>query len=493
MTYWCKKLSLLLVVCVMFTGCSLGGKEQETSDPVTLKVLYYSEEEFYRNYGMLFSTLYPEIEFEVISLQRIYNSNEEDPVKAKQELIEKEKPDLLLIDLYDLETLTEKGKLLSLDTYLARDKINTDEMVPGIIDMMKEIGDGQQYGMPSSFSGRVLYYNKGLFDAHNIPYPSDQMTWSEVIQLAERFPADGEPTDRIYGIKLGYSGKLNEISDMIMSSEGLKYVNEATRQITVNTPAWQEAVELAKKLTDSDTFYRQDQQSSPMSMTYQSYLKQNPFLANRVAMLLDQSYLLRELEEISKLGGDNGDLIKEWDMVTVPVGEQNRDSSNGFFLSEVFAIMKDSPNPEAAWKLISFVADEEHTRLKSKLGFGRGLPIHTKYIRDDAGHHFEAFYKLKPSFNKKAAVENRLPDSFYNEFYWMKDEELQAVQDGSKGLEEALESLQARGEALLARTDASGDGSKPTEEVTETELPAEGLEPSDAPSEGEDLAADEEA
>ncbi|RJE87612.1 extracellular solute-binding protein [Paenibacillus sp. 1011MAR3C5] len=475
----------------MFAGCSLGGKEQETNDPVTLKVVYYSEEEFYRNYGMLFSTLYPEIEFEVVSLQRIYNGNEADPVKAKQELIEKEKPDLLLIDLYDLETLTEKGELLSLDTYIAQDKINTDEMVPGIIDMMKEMGEGQLYGMPSSFSGRVLYYNKGLFDAHNIPYPTDQMTWSEVIQLAERFPADGEPMDRIYGIKLGYSGQLNEISDMIEGSEGLKYVNEATRQITVNTPAWQEAVELAKKLTSSEAFYHQDQQREPMSMTYQSYLKQNPFLSNRVAMLIDQSHLLRELEEVSKLGGDSDDLIKDWNMVTVPVGEQNRDSTTGVFLSEIFAIMKDSTNAEAAWKLISFVADEEHTRLKSKLGYTRGLPIHTKYIRDDAGHHFEAFYKLKPSFNRKGAVENRLPDSFHNEFYWAKQEEFQAVQDGSKSVEEALSALQAKGEALLAKTEASADGSKPTEQATETDMPAEGSTQPDTPAEGTDLATDE--
>lgn len=477
MINWIKKLSILFIASTMVAGCNLGVKEKEERTQVTLKVMYFSEEEFNRNYGMLFSALYPEIEFEVIPLQRIYNSDEViDQAKAKQELIEKEKPDMVLVDLYELESLAEEGKLLSLDTYMARNTVQTDAMVPGMIDLMKEIGAGQLYGMPSSFGSQVLYYNKGMFDEYRVPYPTDQMTWNEVLQLAERFPMDGEPGERIYGIKLGYSGDLNEISDIISDSEGLNYVNKATKQMTIHTPAWQEAVELSKKLIESDAFYRPDEQGNNMHMTYQGYLKQNPFLANRVAMVIDRSYLLRELDEVSRLGTTDGEMIKDWDIVTVPVGTQNREETSTIFFTEIFAIMKDTPNADAAWKLISFIADEEHTRLKSKLGFSRGLPIHTKYIRDDAGHNLEAFYKLKSSYRGKVEGEIKLPNSFYEQFYGLKANELQEVQDGRKSVEEALEILQTKGDALLAMIDASGEGdASGAEGSTETDMPTDDL------------------
>ncbi|WHP18979.1 sugar ABC transporter substrate-binding protein [Cellulomonas sp. ES6] len=39
--------------------------------------------------------------------------------------------------------------------------------------------DGTQYGLPSSYSNVVLFYNKGLFDAAGLDYPTADWTWED--------------------------------------------------------------------------------------------------------------------------------------------------------------------------------------------------------------------------------------------------------------------------------------------------------------------------
>ncbi|MDR2895206.1 MAG: sugar ABC transporter substrate-binding protein [Propionibacteriaceae bacterium] len=45
--------------------------------------------------------------------------------------------------------------------------------------------DGTQYALPSSFSNVVLFYNKDLFDAAGVAYPSDDWTWADEKAAAE--------------------------------------------------------------------------------------------------------------------------------------------------------------------------------------------------------------------------------------------------------------------------------------------------------------------
>ena len=42
------------------------------------------------------------------------------------------------------------------------------------------------YGMPAGFTTRVVYYNKDLFDAANVPYPKDGWTWDDFKNLAKK-------------------------------------------------------------------------------------------------------------------------------------------------------------------------------------------------------------------------------------------------------------------------------------------------------------------
>ncbi|MBR2697394.1 MAG: sugar ABC transporter substrate-binding protein [Clostridia bacterium] len=51
--------------------------------------------------------------------------------------------------------------------------------------------DGEQYALPFRSDFWVLYYNKDLFDAAGVDYPTNDMTWEEYAELAKKMTGDG--------------------------------------------------------------------------------------------------------------------------------------------------------------------------------------------------------------------------------------------------------------------------------------------------------------
>lgn len=457
---WMKSVGSVLLAAAILTGCSFGGNDAKADKTsTTLKVMYYDENSFYQEYGMLFSALHPEIEIQVVSTQSIYrNSGEEggeiDYKKRKQEFIDKEKPDILMVEMSEYEKMAQEGRFIELEAYIAKDQFDTEGLVPGMIDYMKELGGGKLYGFPSGFNSQALYYNKALFDKFNIAYPTDQMTWPEVIQLARQFPIDGGIEDRIYGIKAGYGGELTELTMMIANAEGLSFVNPTTKQMTINTTGWKNVLQTAYDALKSEALYFENMNQSMMSGngSYEEFLKRNPFISGRLAMTIESSWFIREIKQAEEYFKEEGDIVKDWDIVTIPVSAQFPDQSSSTHYDNIFSISKHSANTDAAWKFISYISSGEYARVKSKLSYNNGFSIHTQYIKDDEGRNFAAFYKLKPSKqNLQESEFDKLPKQFGMMFYTLMGEEFRAVQAGTRSIDEALDSLQVKGEELLAQ------------------------------------------
>lgn len=52
--------------------------------------------------------------------------------------------------------------------------------------------DGTQYALPESFSTVLLFYNKDMFDAFGVDYPTDAWTWTDERATAEAITAAGD-------------------------------------------------------------------------------------------------------------------------------------------------------------------------------------------------------------------------------------------------------------------------------------------------------------
>lgn len=58
--------------------------------------------------------------------------------------------------------------------------------------------NGQFYGLPYRDSVCILIYNKTYFDERNVPYPTADTTWDELLDIAEKVTW-GEGADKVYG------------------------------------------------------------------------------------------------------------------------------------------------------------------------------------------------------------------------------------------------------------------------------------------------------
>lgn len=86
-------------------------------------------------------------------------------------------------DVFDMEyagyaALQSSGVLAPLDG------VDGAAYKPSLLDAYQT--DGTQYALPSSFSTVVLFYNKALFDAAGVSYPTSSWTWADEKAAAEK-------------------------------------------------------------------------------------------------------------------------------------------------------------------------------------------------------------------------------------------------------------------------------------------------------------------
>lgn len=105
-------------------------------------------------------------------------------------------PDVIMVKDADTQVgMKEKNQLLDLTDYIAKDGMDLS-VYNGAAEQLQM--DGKQYTLPFRRDWYTLFYNKSLFDAAGVSYPSDDMTWDEFEALAKEMTS-GEGSSKVYG------------------------------------------------------------------------------------------------------------------------------------------------------------------------------------------------------------------------------------------------------------------------------------------------------
>ncbi|UUZ89588.1 extracellular solute-binding protein [Paenibacillus sp. P25] len=317
-----KRTAALLSAALLgtaLTGCTFtmsAPKAQPVSGKVS--VMYYDEGSFLHEYGDLLYSKFPELELEVVSTQGIYGPDK-DPNKELAKLLDEKKPDIVMVGGLDsYEKLAQAGKLQELDPYIQKDGFDVQNMLPGVIDLLKARGQGKLYGLAPQFQSQALFYNKDLFDQYGVPYPKDQMSWKEVFELAARFPSSGTGDNRIYG----YTSMWNSPSGMLMTvggTENLSYVDTTGKTVIIGSEPWRKVFELVVNSYKQGVLPPKFEEPANRFYGPDDMKKRDLFGSGRAAMTLDGTYLIERLkQEESKVN---------WALVTAPVdpGKQGID------------------------------------------------------------------------------------------------------------------------------------------------------------------------
>ncbi|WP_276356058.1 ABC transporter substrate-binding protein [Cohnella caldifontis] len=477
-------LACTLLAAIALTACtSSGGKEKggigglDKDQAGTLKIAYFDEQAFLMQYGNAFQAMFPNLTLEVVSTQSTFDA--EDPAEAMEKLLEEQQPDVLFVTEEQYAKLAASGKLYDLEAAVKQDQFDLSAFVPAAIDLLKARGGGKLYGLSPSFSSQALYYNKEMFDKYGVPYPTDGMSWDDVLRLAARFPVQKDGDNAWSG--LFPSSQTTDAFDLIRrigEAKGLLYADADTGKLSIDTPEWKAIFQKVIEGYQSGSIYLPGSDAgggknrAMVSMrgvgggkTFNLGPDSMKFIGGQAAMTIDSSMLMDMLGaqgtgaggkmRVSAQASEGGEGPKggpapiksfDWDMVTVPVDPSQPDVAGGFSLDGVFAINASAQNLPGAWELLKYANGEQLAKSSAKSGLT--LSTRSAYKRQAEGKNVDALYAL--GANEQVLLQ-ALPEEFAKSFAELASDHVKRVVGETESLDEALKAIQSGGQDLLTK------------------------------------------
>lgn len=249
-------------------------------------------------------------------------------------------------DVPGYATLVNKGVLEALDDRIAADGVDLS-LYGGVTDQVTV--DGKLYELPFRNDIWVLYYNKDVFDAAGVAYPTNDMTWEEYDALA-RSLTDTTPGSEVYGAHY-HTWRSTIQLDGILDGQ-----NSITGGNYDFTKPYYEMV-LA-------------QQRDGVCMDYATLKTQglhysDAFAQGNVATMNMGSWYIATL--IEKINSGEYTDCTNWGMVKYPHAE-GVEAGSTLATITALGIPTSAPNKDLAWDFVKFVSGEEGAQIMAETG-----------------------------------------------------------------------------------------------------------------------------
>lgn len=221
--------------------------------------------------------------------------------------------------------------------------------------------DGKLEGMPLLQNVFVLAYNKDMFDAFGVSYPTSEWDWNDLKNAAIKF-AGGSGADATYGLVNHWV--LPQIA--LICEGGSPYSDDLT-QCELNSKETMAGLDLFKELTQS--------KAMPDDTAAKSLPKEQLFVSGKCAMYPMGGF---ETKLIAEEIGNNF----EWDIVTMPKVKGN--NTNNLIYATGYSMLETSQNKEAAWTFIKEVsyANDDMAKVTADIGIPANKAIAEGYYRE---------------------------------------------------------------------------------------------------------------
>ncbi|GMK40522.1 hypothetical protein PCCS19_35780 [Paenibacillus sp. CCS19] len=435
-----------LLLLIALAGCSDG--EEPVKQPDVLKVADIDEMNFYSMYGDYLNAVYPNTRIQFISAKDASDWNAPFEVREKRwkQLIESEQPDLIVMrddEIY--QSLADEGLLTDLSPYMQSSGIS-EQIHPGVLELMKQNRDGLPYGMATLFTASKLYYNEDLFREYGIDLPHDGMTWEELLQLAYRFTAASTSSDAPVGYYQSYSGPM-ELASYIGSTEGLSMYRLKAGKVTLDTTTWQQVFHTVLSHYKDGTFrsFTPEGKISAEGTTYydqEATLSADWFSKGRAAMTIGSYGAFSNVK--FKLGS-----------VNAPVDASTRSRSADFHANHKLAIRAGSSEVQGAWGFIQFMVSDYVAKVSAQQANGFGLPSRISYGQHAKNESAAGLYKQMPAITPPDD-RTGIDPSFYEVFFNMIKQEISNTLADKQTEETMLKRMQEQGQQLLDAAKAKG-------------------------------------
>ncbi len=309
--------------------------EAPQAEPVTIKVMSffaYDNPEVEKAVVSAFEAANPDIkvDYESVPMSDIFT-------KYKTLIAGGVAPDVMAMNLENAYTFGSMGVLEPLDEWITKSGYDTSKIYQSTLDSFKV--DGVQYSMPATFSDVVLFYNKDLFDAAGIGYPTRDWTQKELIAAATALTKDTNNDGKID--QFGYNFPWWPV---ILGMYGATIWSADGKTCTLNSP---EGVKAFQTIVDA----RYVDKYAPTADQLAEQGDWDMFMAGKLAMFPTGPWAVQPF---------NDKVSFTYDIAHMPAG----DKQSTLVFANSYAMAAASKNKDAAWKFLSFATGPEGTKIR---------------------------------------------------------------------------------------------------------------------------------
>ena len=336
-------------------------------------------------------------------------------------------PDVFAMDAPLYMDWQSRGVLLNLQPYLDREPGILDGVYPVTLEAYKT-ADGI-YGLPRDFQTIVLYYNKDMFDAGGVAYPTEAWTYDDFRTAAKALTLDKDGDGAVdqWGFwDGGYD--MEPFWGALVWAYGGDVVNAAAGKTLIGSPAAVAAFQLMSDMWVTDKSMPTEQQLAAYGW--------DGFLSGVAAMGVSGHWSIPEYSAVAF----------KWDIAPMPMGPAGRATSVN---SAGFVIAKDSKNPEAAWEFVKYAFSDAGQAELAKIGLA--IPVRMSVAESEA--YLGQATKIDHSIYVKALDYARMKPVFkgYEEWSGAVGDALHMIWTEEMSVADALAEAVAGGDGALAR------------------------------------------
>ena len=334
-------------------------------------------------------------------------------------------PDVFAMDAPLYMDWQSRSVLLNLQPYLDKEPTILDGVYPATLTAYK-MADGY-YGLPRDFQTIVMYYNKDMFDAAGVAYPTDTWTWDDLRAAAKKLTVDknGDGTVDQWGFwDGGYD--MEPFWGALVWSYGGDVVKDGKTLIA--SPKATAAFQFFADMRVTDKSMPTEQQLAAFGW--------DGFLSGVAAMGLSGHWSIPEYSGVAF----------KWDIAPLPLGPKGRATSVN---SAGFVIAKASKNPDAAWEFVKYAFSDAGQTELAKIGLA--IPVR-KSVAESAAYLDQAT-KIDHSLYVKALDYAHVKPVFkgYDEWSAAVGDALHMIWTGEMSVEDGLAEAVAGGDEALAK------------------------------------------
>lgn len=240
----------------LFAGCKPAGESRASGHSDKKEVITFAgwgslaEKKVFTQMMKEFKKAHPNVK---INYQHIPGTQEDYNVKLISNLAAEKMPDVFYIHSDDFFAWADAGRLEDLTPYLEKSSIyEVGKIWDKAMNVFrfdketKQVGTGALFGLPKDLGPWAMVYNKTLFQQKGVSFPDPKvpMTWDTFRETAKKLTS-GEGMNKVFGTA-------NFTLEAAVYSNGADFLSADKKTVTVDTPAFAEAMQWVADLSLKD-------------------------------------------------------------------------------------------------------------------------------------------------------------------------------------------------------------------------------------------------